>query len=213
MADPIVLKGGIMGPPMYVRYQLVVYLISTVEMGVFLVWRTLRKRPNGLAPVFAGALLAAGGFSGVIGLAILPLTIFGLIFLVGIFGFIPFFTAFVYLRSGVRALRVPLKDWRLSARLAGVVLGAALAIGLPNLVATEWERDVSNTVNTLISGSATDAEAAAHHLKDIRVVPLSHRFEIEDAYRRESDPVKKELLRRTYADITGENPPAWPLWD
>src|SRR5215510_11863211 len=73
IADPIVLKSGFIEPPMYARFQLVVYLISTFEMGAFLVWRTFRKQANGFAPIFAGVFFAGAVFSGVMGLAILPL--------------------------------------------------------------------------------------------------------------------------------------------
>lgn len=205
IADPLVLKGGIMGPPVYARFQLVVYLISTVEMGAFLVWRTFRKPVNGFAPVFAGVFLAGAILCVVIGLAILPLTLIGLFFLIGFLGFIPFFTAFVYLRSGVRALRTPLIDVRSSARLAGAVLGATLAIALPFVVSTEWERVVSTSVETLIAGNAIEAEAATQRLKHLRVIPANCSDRIADAYANEFNPIKKERLRRAYEDITGED--------
>jgi hypothetical protein len=44
MVDPIVFKGGINGGPELEDYQLIAYLISTVEMGMFLVWRTFPNR-------------------------------------------------------------------------------------------------------------------------------------------------------------------------
>ena len=208
MADPVYFKTGFMndGEPIFARFQLVVYLITTVEMGSFLVWRTFRKHVSGYAPIFAGVFFAGAVFSCVIGLAMLPLTIFALLFLIGVFGLIPFVTAFAYFRSGVRAMRIPRTDLRSSARLAGVVLGATLAITLPFVVSTEWERVVSTSVNTLISGNAREAEAAAHRLKRLRVVPAKYRGEIENAYRRESDPAKKEFLRRAYEDLTGDDP-------
>ena len=111
MADPVVFKGLITDRAELADYRLVAYVISTIEMGMFLVWRTFRKQVNSLSPIFAVAFLAGAMFSAAIGLAILPLTLIGLLFVIGIFGLVPFPTAFVYLRSGVRALRTLPKDF------------------------------------------------------------------------------------------------------
>jgi hypothetical protein len=106
MADPIVFQSRIGEPPWLEHYQLVAYVISTIEMALFLVWRTFRKQVNGTSPIFAGVFFGGAAFSTVIGLAILPVTIIGLVFfLIGIFGFVPFVTAFVYLRTASRAMR------------------------------------------------------------------------------------------------------------
>lgn len=106
MADPVVFQSRIGEPPWLEQYQLVAYVISTIEMGLFLVWRTFRKQVSGLSPIFAGVFFGGAAFSAVIGLAILPVTLIGLlVFLIGIFGFVPFVTAFVYLRTGSRAMR------------------------------------------------------------------------------------------------------------
>jgi len=203
MADPVVLKGTMLTPPMYGKFQLVVYVISTVEMGAFLVWRTFPKQVCGFASIFAGVFFAGAVFSGVIGLAILPMTLFALLFMIGILGFIPFLTAFVYLRTGARAFRVSLHDPRASRRLAGIALGAALAIALPNFATTQWEAIVSSSVNTLIYGDAAEADAAAHRLKRLRIIPTAYRDRIAEAYGNEFDPVKRERLRRAYEEITG----------
>jgi len=205
MGDPVVLKGGMLIPPMYEKFQLVVYLISTVEMGAFLVWRTFPKQASGFASIFAGVFFAGAVFSAVMGLAMLPLTLFALLFVIGILGFIPFLTAFVYLRSGVRAFRVALHDPRASRRLAGMVLGATLAIALPHFATTQWEAIVSSSVNTLIYGNATEADAAARRLKRLRIIPAAYRNRIAEAYGNEFDPVKRERLRRAYDDITGKD--------
>ena len=44
VADPIVFRGGFFGGPMLEGYQVLAYLVSTIEIGVFIVWRTFRTQ-------------------------------------------------------------------------------------------------------------------------------------------------------------------------
>jgi hypothetical protein len=163
------------------------------------------KQVNWLSPVFAGAFFAGAAFSALIGLAILPFTLIGLIVLIGVLGFLPFLTAFVYLRAGVRALRTPLADVAGGTRLAAAVFGAVVAIAIPHLAGTLYESAVSSSVQTLISGNPAEAEAAAQRLKRLRVVPTKFRNQMAGAYGNEFNPIKKEILKRAYQDITGED--------
>ena len=205
MADPLVFKGGILGPPELENYQIFGYLVSTVAMGMFLVWRSFRKQVNWLSPLFAGVFFAGAVFSIAIGLVMLPLTLLGLIFVIGIFGFIPFLTAFVYLRAGVRALRTPLADMAVGTKISAAVFGAVLTISLPAFGSMQFERVVSRDVEILVYGDPQHAEAAAQRLERLRVLPSKYRAEFAYAYGKELDPVRQELLKRTYQDITGEN--------
>lgn len=204
ITDPVVFKGTI-GGPWLDDYQFVAYLISTIEMGLFLVWRTFRTRVNWVSPIFAGAFFAGAAFSTVIGLAILPLTAFGLIFVIGIFGFIPFITAFVYLRAGVRAMKSAGADVRLGTKISAAVFGAVLVTALPIYVNAQVQNEVSLSVQSVIHGDATRAEAAALQLKRMRVLPRRYRDQMSYAYGNEFDPVKRERIKRIYEEITGED--------
>ena len=204
MADPLIFKNGIAGPPELQNYQLVVYAISTVQMGLFVVWRTFRKRVSWVAPLFAGAFFAGALLSFVIGVTILPVTLIGLLFGIGVLGFTPFVTSFVYLRQGIRALRVPLKDSRRTAKLSAATLGAVLAIAVPQVASVKYDRVVSASVHDVILGDAATAEAAATRLHRLHFVPAKYFQVMESAYVSETDPAKQKILRRTYKDITGE---------
>lgn len=138
--DPIILKGSTLGPPVLGEYQLLVYLVSSIEMGLFLAWRTFTPHLRTFSAPLAGAFFAAGLFSAVIGLAILPVSLIGLIFVIGVLGFIPFLTAFVYFRHGVRAMKGQVMNSVHESRFLTAALGGLLVIGLPLFAAIQIEK-------------------------------------------------------------------------
>lgn len=132
LVDPIVFKSpAILGPPLLEDYQLTAYLVSTVEMGFFLVWRTFRAKVTALSPLFAGVFWAGAIFSALIGVAILPVTLWALMIVIGLPGFMPFLSAFVYFRNGVRALKAQANQpvsLRIAASLSGVFVVGSLML-------------------------------------------------------------------------------------
>lgn len=204
--DPLVFKGDSFGSPLLQDYQLLAYIVCTIEMGLFLTWRTFRRPLVEFAPVFAGAFFAGAVFSAFIGVFLLPYSVIGLMFLLlGALGFTPFLTALVFLRNGVRALRANVDNSTIPYRLAVATLSAVLVMGLPFLASIQVERAISASVDTLVAGNVTDAEAAEARLKWFRFIPFKHRGQIASAYSLESDPTKRDVLRRVYKNITGED--------
>lgn len=203
--DPIVLKGGILGPPLLGDYQLLVYVVSSIEMGLFLTWRTFTPHLRTFSAPLAGAFFAAGTFSLVIGLVILPASLIGLMLAIGILGFIPFLTAFVYFRHGVRALRGQLNNSIYGARFLSAALGGVLVIALPVLASIQVDRAISSSVEMIVSGNVVEAEAAANRLKWFRFIPTKYSDQIASAYSVEFNASKRETLGRIYKDITGED--------
>lgn len=130
VADPAIFKGLVLGPPFLRRYQLLAYLVAVLEMGVFIVWRTFRKHLTTFSAPFAGVLFAGGLFSTAIGILILPLSAIGLLVLIGIFGFVPFLTAFVYFRSAVRAMKDQVNNSTFEFRFLTAGLAGLLVIVL-----------------------------------------------------------------------------------
>jgi hypothetical protein len=203
--DPVVFKSPkLLGPAYLEDYQLLAYLFCSLEIGVFLTWRTFRLPLRRFSSAFAGAFFAGAIFSTVIGLVILPLSLLGLMFVLGVFGFTPFVTAFVFLRNGVRAARININSSALYSRFSTAAWGAALALGMPLAAQAKVERDVSTMVGTLISGSAPEAEAAAERLKSYHYVSRKHCDEIVSAYGSEPNTAKRALFERTYKAITGD---------
>src|SRR5687768_12115342 len=86
-------------------YRPVAYTFIGTEIVVLAAWLVLERRLQTSALFFAGPLVAGGGFAFALGVALLPLSVFGLLLLIGILGFTPFFTAFSFARGGLRAFR------------------------------------------------------------------------------------------------------------
>lgn len=206
VADPIVFKSfSFFGPALLGDYQLVAYVVSTIEMGFFLMWRTFPTKVNALSPLFGGVLLAGACFSLVIGVVLLPLTLMALPYVIGVLGLMPFFSALVYLRNGVRAMKaqpnLPLASRITTATLSGVLVISSLVVSCMFV-----ENSISASMDTVIYGSTLEAEAATNRLKWFRFIPLKQTDRLALAYGREWDIEKKATLGRVYWEITGEDP-------
>lgn len=210
MADPIVFKSlALIGRPLLEDYQSFAYVVSTVEMGFFLVWRTFPARANTLSPVFGGVFLLGACVSGLIGVIMLPLTLSTLLFVIGLVGLIPFLTAFVYLRTGIRALNVEANVSPFAPRITVATLSGLLVIGSLVVACTFAENSISASVDTVIYGNAVEAEAAVNRLKWIRFIPAKHTTRLALAYGREWNDEKKAILARAYWEITGDDVDRW----
>jgi hypothetical protein len=134
--DPIVFHEWLSDEPgLLGRWQFYVYTISALEMVALAAW-LCKAGGTGRPPAALGGMLLAGGvFSLALGVVLLPLSLLGLLVFVGVFGFVPFLTAVVYLRNGWRAADPDRSgddmSWRDAAALA---FGFVLALGAPALM-------------------------------------------------------------------------------
>ena len=203
-ADPIVFKSGAFGPPMFPDYQLFTYLVSGLGISALVPWLIARKYLRSFAPVFAGIFVGGAIFSAVIGIVIFPFALIGIIFVIGFAGFMPLLTAFVYLRNGVRAFRQSeLPNAGLKNLIA--VLSMALVIGFPALISYQVLSFISISVRQIVQGNAMEAQVAIDRLSWIPYLPKGSFNPVVTAYQSESDPQKKDLLRKYYRDATGED--------
>jgi hypothetical protein len=122
--DPIVFRGGF-GAPLFPDYQAFTYLLSGAQIAVLVLWLVVRPQHHIGGQMIGGALLTGAVFCLVVGLVLSPFSLMGLMFGIGIFGFTPFLTAFVYLRNAVRGTFPQISndrrkrnrgEWRISAR-------------------------------------------------------------------------------------------------
>lgn len=206
VVDPVVFKSfPLLGRAFLEDYQLFAYVVSTVEMGFFLAWRTFPTKAKPLSPLFAGVFLAGACFSFVIGVVMLPLTVWTLLFLIGVLGFIPFVSAFVYLRNGIRAMKAQ-SNLPLASRITTATLSGMVVIGSLVFASVYVENSISVSMGTVIYGNTIEAETAANRLKWFRFIPLKQTNRLALAYGNEWDKEKKAILGRVYWEITGEDP-------
>ena len=129
--DPLIFKNWILHRGLLEDYRLFAYMVSALQIGMLLCWFTFRRDLETFAAPFAGVFVAGAVFSAAIGILILPVSLVGLMFVIGIAGFMPFVTAFVYLRTGVRAMKAQLNNSTFAHRYLIAVVTAFVVIAFP----------------------------------------------------------------------------------
>ena len=116
-------------------------------------WLTVGRRCGKWGSALGAMMLAGALFSIVIGIVLLPFSIIGLMFLIGALGFSPFFSAFVYLRNGRRALKFSNAEASSPCgTFVSLLLGTLFVIG--GTAAAQWSvaRVVAEAVDEVMRG-------------------------------------------------------------
>lgn len=205
LCDPVVFRGGFVGGGLYSGYALYAYTISALEIVALCAWLLAAGRAGRRPAALAGMLLAGGLFSFVVGLAILPYSVIGLLFvLIGALGFIPFLTAFVYLRNGWRAAGAVGLAGRGSPGLAAAALacGFVFALGAPAAAHVS----VKSEVAAALADAREGRELSPARLRALRLAGVASNSAAYDelvwAYQEERDPVRRERLAKAYEQVT-----------
>ena len=99
--DPIVFRGsGLLAECRALAYIAIGFGVLTLTL-----WLALGAQIKQWVSIIAGILLFGALFAFAIGVILLPLSLLELRVVVGVFGFAPFFTSFVFLRNWFRAFR------------------------------------------------------------------------------------------------------------
>ena len=205
--DPFVFKGiGFGRGPLLGEVTLFAYSFIGLELVLLIVWLLARNSPGALAPLVAGALFAGAAFSSLLGLAMLPFTLIGILLVIGIFGFAPFFTAFVFARNAVRASKAGKEKGRALSVAAsfGFILAFALPAAADRYVSHLANRSVEQVI-IFAAGKIDYPEKAIAKLKRICWLCENKLDKIVWAYHNETDEKRKEQLAKVYFDITGDN--------
>jgi hypothetical protein len=204
--DPVVFRGSdLVGDGIYQRFRFIAYAASAIEMATLACWLFLvRQSPAWSRP--AGGVLAAGAFfSFALGLAILPFSVVGLLFLgLGALGFVPFVTAVVYLRNARRALRLnrtgaPVRG----GATASFVFGLALALGMPAVAQRLAARVISSASAEALAGGELSPRRRLVVRALVRVSGESL-DDIVKQYSWEPDDARRTSLATAYWEVTGE---------
>ena len=103
VADPIVFRpDGILDLE---KSRTFVYLWIGSGIVTLALWLSVGKRIRRVNRLVACILLLGSLCAFAIGIILFPFSVIGLRILIGLFGFVPFFTGFVFLRNGVRAMQ------------------------------------------------------------------------------------------------------------
>jgi len=198
--DPGIIRGT--GSTMLGEFSIFIYGFSGVAILTLSLWIVFGDRLRSLSPIFGGVFLAGATVSFAIAVMILPLTLIGLVFLIGVLGFVPFITGFVYLRNGLRAIgHVP--QAASSTRVATVVISAVIALALPGLAQWTAIRMVNKSMAEMIDQNSGPIDAPVARIKRLHLVIDTDRIVRE--YEKETATARKERLGRAYKEITGED--------
>ena len=103
VADPIAFKGNIMGHGILREYAPFAYTLAFLSIVSMAAWLALGKHLRFSNAIFGGLFAVGGLISFIVGITLLPFSLIGLLFIVGILGFTPLFTSVIYLRNSYRA--------------------------------------------------------------------------------------------------------------
>lgn len=206
LLDPGIIRGnggaGVINPPL-AKYSLLVYGLSALAIPTLGFWLLFQRRIKTWGGLIAGVLLVAAACSFVIGLIILPLSIMALIIVIGLLGFTPLVTSFVYIRNTVRAFHRA-EVYMTRTRVMGSLLSAALLVILVPVTA-HWtvSQIATSSIQEILRNDPASIDGAVNRIKYLKwCVNLDP---VMLAYEREGDPIRKERLARAYNQITGED--------
>jgi hypothetical protein len=195
VADPIVFRSGGFGRP-WIPYATGAYIFMALEILTLTVWLALPKKSPLLNVALAGPLFAGGLASIGLGIRMLPISLIGLIAVIGVLGFTPFLTGFVFLRNGLRA-------WRSLQGVDGLVLRREIAflfafLTMSMAIAGEWAGHRS-VVPLIAEPNSPRA------LQLARWLGTSRADDLYLAWEKETDPVRKDRLAKTFREVTGQD--------
>ena len=194
--DPGIIKGAFHST--LGEWSMFIYGFSGLAILTMFTWLVWGHRQHRLRATFGGVLIAGAAISASIGVLILPLTLIGLLLVIGLLGFVPFITSFVYLRNGLSAVN---HSGDRSPRIAAVLLSAVLAIGLPVAAQRAAIVVVEHSVAEILNPSSQEFDASVARIRRLRSVVDTDRF--VRLYENESNTERKERLARAYKEITG----------
>jgi hypothetical protein len=169
-----------------------------IVVGLTLLVLTLSRVISG--PAVAGALAGCTAVSLAIGVALLPVSIVGTLFLfLGLLGFSPFVTAFVFARNAWRAWAAAVRVNPQRNNLARAALGMLLAVGVPAAVQLGVNRITDLCIDRILHRQ--DPGWTVPALRSVRWLTEFDRF--EDPYRADPNNDLGKKLGEVYKEITG----------
>jgi hypothetical protein len=197
--DPTVFTStGIAGSGILYHQRLFGYFFVVLGLSS-LSYYFVSRRPSA---VLSGILFACAGFSFALGIVLLPMTALGILVLVGIFGLVPFVTAFVFFRNASRSWKETITQSPAKNPMPALVAAFLLSLAVPGLLQFAATRSYVRSVATLETGAPQDAPHAIHNLKWLQLATGTDR--LVQAYQRSTDSAQRQRLADAFLQITGK---------
>jgi len=205
--DPIFFHSWFSGiDALFGSFQLFAYAVGAIEIITLSLWLFPRFYPRGIGKVYGSLMLAGAIFSFTLGIILLPFTLFGLFFIIGILGFVPFLTGFVFLRNGIRALKQGGWDIDTDNLLLAIIAGSIFAIGGPLFFQWRVWKLTPRWINQ-IKVERPNAERAKSQMKAFNYITGYMGKEIKNSYKSVScqNMGCKYRLFNAYMEVTGKS--------
>jgi hypothetical protein len=217
--DPIVFKSREFGDALFPKYQAFVYLVSGLEILLLIVLISFGKGLQSTSRIVGGMLMSGAIFSGLIGVVLLPFSFLGLFLGIGVFGFIPFLTALVYLRNAksalhlARALDSKGTPWEkeytsvsvYGGWLSATIMGSVLVLGPPAALNFAASMFVSQAMNAVLGADERQADLAIDEIRYLQFFAPPELDKLVVAYAQTTEPTRKEELKRRFSKLTGND--------
>jgi len=195
IADPVVFRSNFFGFSIAGQFAIFGWLVTITGIAL-LAFHLWKRRPSAW---LAGGLAACAAFSTALGVVMLPFSFLGLIVVIGVLGFTPFLSAYVFWRTAKAAWppsRGPGRPGRVSC-----CAGFVLVLLLPALLQAGASLTARTCMERVLAGHSTRATIAT-----LQVLKFGQELDVlVSAYLRETDTPKKEALSRDYRGITGRS--------
>lgn len=207
--DPIVFKGGVwgLGDPFLADFRAFAYILSFTSIMALLGFILCGEKFKWFNGFLSGLFGIGAVISLLIGIIIFPVSLFGLLILIGALGFTPFLAAFVYLRNSVRAFELAQPIFKQSFLIRSVVLSAVLSLVIPYLANVK----IQNALEIMLEGDANTVQTMGYKFKYI--APLVNTNALVLQYRKErrykDEKIiygeKGKAIAELYKDLSGED--------
>jgi hypothetical protein len=200
--DPLIfnsrLESSLLG-----RFRPFAYILSYVSIMAMIGWLLFGKRLKWLNAFLAGLFGIGAVISFALGLLLLPFSVMGLMLLIGVLGFTPFFSGAVYLRNAFWAFRAALPFLEKRLVISSFLLAAVFSVTVPWTVNMHIKRELDR----IQSGNAEEIGAAASRLRYVWPLvdaePLASQYYRGSEAERRSDRVR--ALAAAYEELSGKD--------
>jgi hypothetical protein len=180
-------------------FPLFSYGVVAMEMLTLAVWLKRGGRLGRWTGFVAGVLLAGSLFAGLLGLVLLPFSMIGLLVGIGVLGFVPLATCYVFFRNGVIAYHSAAMGSVFLRVEATVILGGVLVFAIPGVAQSTASLAVRAAVRGVGNGDP-------HATAKLQILPaFLYRDRLVWAYQWEHDAIRRDRLARAFKALCGED--------
>ncbi len=200
--DPTIFKGNAIGTAVLGNFKPFAYLLSFVSVMAMSAWLIWRAKLKWLNAFLAGLFLVGGIISLGIGVVLLPVSLLGLIILIGILGLTPLFSAIVFLRNAFRAFQAAKPFLEKSVLVRTFALTVIFSAVIPSIINVEIERTLEEIANGDVQTIRTKSQILSYAAPIVNFDVLAARYFTKS---KPEDIERNQVFAEEYEYLTGKS--------